>query len=203
MTTYTIAIIGSGGVGKSSFLDLFDRRDFKFNHVIESIINDNNDNNKVEFSSVEMKTNHGEVIINFIILLKESQKEKNFDALLKRCDGCIIMVDPTSLFSFGNLDILFDKVVNKIPTIVLVNKMDINYEEFIADKVKQLDSIKELCRNNSFIFLKYSTKEPVKQFEPIEILLAKFMDKPIKSVKIEYNYNNNKKFTEEELDLFE
>lgn len=156
---FRINIIGSAGVGKTTFIK---------RHITGEFIREYNPTSCIDSSTIELETNMG--LIRFHI--NEIGGQKLFNSSIKNTNGVIAMFDLTSSISMKNcIELIknFDECVGQqLPLVVCGNKCDIN-----GVKQKKFDntSFRETNENNEAKYL-LSVKS-MYNFEKPLIYLAK------------------------------
>lgn len=131
--TYKIAIVGDGGVGKSSLLDAKINRNFETNRKLTV---------GVDFELVPVeKAESEEGNSQFLVMDLGGQVRFHFmhDAYIRGIKGAIIMFDMSRFPTFQHLDQWITLIQNEnpdIPVLVVGNKCDI----IDADKQLQFDA---------------------------------------------------------------
>lgn len=160
MQTYKIAIVGDGGVGKSSLLDAKKSKNFLSNRAITVGVD-------FDFIPIEKSTpENGES--QFLVMDLGGQKRFHFvhDMYIQGIKGAIILFDVSRFRTFQNIKKWISLIIkenSQIPILLIGNKCDLITNDeiklFEKDLNSLIDEYTETCNLYGFIFT--SAKEKV------------------------------------------
>lgn len=127
---FKIALVGDGGVGKTTFLRRLRTGDFEKKYVATL---------GVEVYPLSFQTNYGKVKFN----VWDTAGQERFGGLREgyyiTSDGCIVMFDVTNMLSYRNVKMWYECVTkmcgNDIPTVLCGNKVDIRDRQVLPKRI--------------------------------------------------------------------
>ncbi len=167
MPTYKIAIVGDGAVGKSSLLKAKKSNTFD----PEMNITIGVDFQLIPLESVEVDGKKS----NFLAMDLGGQERFQFmhDSYIKGIKAAIILFDVSRIRTFFNIEKWYELILNendKIPVLIVGNKIDLIDMEAREEIAKDLDELIEELPRNQNVFGPFFTSS--KNFEGIIAVFA-------------------------------
>lgn len=185
MSNFKILLLGSGGVGKTTFIKMLNECEFEKKYL--STVGNN-------IISINITTDNKNYIFN-VLDTAGQEKYINSNDNYENQDACIVMFDVTHRISFKELDYyinLCDKKNKKnIPIMILANKVELKERKIFPKQIN--DYIEKLNKNRSIMYYEISCKTKYQVDKPFKWLLNELSNDNdnIKSIGNNYFDNNH------------